>query len=100
MSDTPRGGETVFPNVPALDGSDAGRSACARKGRSVTPRRGDALLFWSLKPTGELDRGSLHGGCPVLEGTKWVVTKWYHVADYGSGQRVEHRVRAGGGGGK
>lgn len=24
----------------------------------------------------ELDGHSLHGGCPVKNGTKWVMTKW------------------------
>ena len=29
----------------------------------------------SLRPNGELDRGSLHGSCPVISGVKWSVTK-------------------------
>lgn len=30
----------------------------------------DAVLFFSLKTTGELDQGSNHGSCPVVKGTK------------------------------
>ena len=43
---------------------------------AVTPRKGDAILFYSQKFGGELDVMSLHGGCPVLEGTKWAANLW------------------------
>lgn len=34
------------------------------------------MLFWDLLPDGTIDPHSLHGGCPVKQGTKWVATKW------------------------
>ena len=37
---------------------------------------GDALLFWSARTDGSLDKHALHGGCPVVKGEKWVATKW------------------------
>lgn len=40
------------------------------------PRKGDALLFWTTYPNGEIDAHALHGGCPVVKGEKWVATKW------------------------
>lgn len=40
------------------------------------PRMGDAVLFWGTRPNGEIDPHSLHGGCPVKKGEKWVATKW------------------------
>ena len=40
---------------------------------AVWPKRGDAVMFYLQQPSGELDRTSLHGGCPVLSGTKWSV---------------------------
>ncbi len=40
------------------------------------PRRGDALLFYSLHHNGSVDARALHGGCPVIKGEKWVATKW------------------------
>lgn len=49
---------------------------CARAGLAVKPRKGSALLFWSLKPNSkDKDLTSLHGGCPVLKGDKWSATK-------------------------
>lgn len=43
---------------------------------AVYPRKGHAVLFYSQKPNGELDDESLHGGCPVLDGTKWAANLW------------------------
>jgi hypothetical protein len=36
------------------------------------PRMGDAVLFYSMHPNGTFDKHALHGGCPVIKGTKWV----------------------------
>ncbi len=58
LSEPPRGGGTVFPDV----------------GIEVTARLGTAVFF-----SYEMDdpsSKSLHGGSPVIEGDKWVCTKW------------------------
>lgn len=39
-------------------------------------RAGDAVLFHSMKPNGELEERSLHAACPVIRGTKWSMPKW------------------------
>eukprot|EP00243_Klebsormidium_subtile_P001419 TRINITY_DN1243_c0_g1_i1.p1 TRINITY_DN1243_c0_g1~~TRINITY_DN1243_c0_g1_i1.p1 ORF type:complete len:269 (+),score=43.64 TRINITY_DN1243_c0_g1_i1:95-901(+) len=86
LSDVEEGGETVFP--AARDGVDVNRpgfdqlSECGRRGPSVKPKKGDALLFWSLTPEAKPDSRSLHGGCPVLKGSKWSATKWLRVHEY------------------
>ena len=74
------GGETVFPlegenGLNRLRGIDY--TSC-EVGLKVKPRKGDALLFWSVHPNNTFDRSSLHGGCPVVSGTKYVATKWIH----------------------
>lgn len=43
---------------------------------------GMALLFYSLKPTGESDYSSMHTGCPVIDGIKWTATKWIHTGPF------------------
>ena len=48
----------------------------------MKPRKGDALLFFSLHPDATTDETSLHTGCPVLRGEKWSATKWIHVASF------------------
>uniref|UniRef100_A0A0A9C2Z5 Uncharacterized protein n=1 Tax=Arundo donax TaxID=35708 RepID=A0A0A9C2Z5_ARUDO len=64
LSDVEEGGETVFPSTAVNSSSSpfySELSECARKGLSVKPKMGDALLFWSMKPDGSLDPTSLHG---------------------------------------
>ncbi|KAK8709784.1 hypothetical protein V6N13_060786 [Hibiscus sabdariffa] len=86
LTDVTRGGETVFPEAeesplhttPAKDDL----SDCAKKGIAVKPKRGDALLFFSLYPNAIPDPSSLHAGCPVIEGEKWSATKWIHVDSF------------------
>jgi len=51
-------------------------------GHAVKPRKGDALLFFSLHPDATTDTNSLHGSCPVIEGEKWSATKWIHVRSF------------------
>ncbi|KAK8672588.1 hypothetical protein V6N13_110953 [Hibiscus sabdariffa] len=47
--------------------------------KAVKPRKGDALLFFSLHPDASTDAESLHKSCPVIKGEKWAATKWIHV---------------------
>lgn len=82
LRDVEEGGETVFPNGTPIDPKKYAEkksrlSECGRKGGlAVKPNAGDALLFWSLTPTGIEDPTSLHQSCPVISGEKWTVTKW------------------------
>jgi prolyl 4-hydroxylase len=76
MSDVEEGGETVF-KLEGKDGPlDPGDYKRCDKGLKYKPRKGDALLFHAADPSGEIDKRALHGGCPVIKGTKWVMTKW------------------------
>lgn len=58
LNTPPRGGATTFPDA----------------GFAVAPRRGHAVFFSYDRP--HPDTRTLHGGAPVLEGEKWVATKW------------------------
>ncbi|KAF8013033.1 hypothetical protein BT93_I1026 [Corymbia citriodora subsp. variegata] len=84
LSNVERGGETVFPNSEATMSQPKGDdlSDCAKEGYAVKPKKGDALLFFSLRPDTTPDRASLHGSCPVIEGEKWSATKWIHVRSF------------------
>ena len=42
-----------------------------RIGVGVKPTVGSAIFWYNLHDTGEPDRMTLHGACPVLYGTKW-----------------------------
>lgn len=71
----------------------------------LLPNPGDAVLFWDYVPKPDInnhetfvregswaahnasteamnDRGSLHGGCPVIEGEKWIATKWIRSTSF------------------
>ncbi|KAL7983138.1 hypothetical protein Chor_010480 [Crotalus horridus] len=37
-----------------------------------------ALFWWNLRKNGQGDEDTLHAGCPVLAGDKWVANKWFH----------------------
>ncbi|QCD91151.1 prolyl 4-hydroxylase [Vigna unguiculata] len=85
LTDVEEGGETVFPAAKGNFSSVPWwneLSDCGKKGLSIKPKRGDALLFWSMKPDAALDPSSLHGGCPVIKGNKWSSTKWIRVNEY------------------
>jgi prolyl 4-hydroxylase len=73
LSDGVEGGETFFPSVGDKVCSCGGEM---KRGICVKPKRGDAILFWSVKLDGSKDPLSLHGGCKVLAGEKWSSTKW------------------------
>ena len=47
-----------------------------RSNLNVKPRLARAVLFYSQYPDGREDHLSLHGGCPVLNGTKWAANLW------------------------
>ncbi|XP_045787212.1 probable prolyl 4-hydroxylase 10 [Trifolium pratense] len=64
LSTVEEGGETVFPAAKGNFSSVPWwneLSDCGKKGLSIKPKMGDALLFWSMKPDGTLDPSSLHG---------------------------------------
>ncbi|KAK2408769.1 putative prolyl 4-hydroxylase [Trifolium repens] len=64
LSDVEEGGETVFPAAKGNFSSVPWwneLSDCGKKGLSIKPKMGDALLFWSMKPDGSIDPSSLHG---------------------------------------
>ena len=44
----------------------------------IFPERGSALLWFNLRSSGFADSRQGHGGCPVAEGYKFTVTKWFH----------------------
>jgi prolyl 4-hydroxylase len=58
LSEPAQGGGTTFPDV----------------GLEVAPQRGNAVFFSYDRPLPTTR--TLHGGAPVIEGEKWVATKW------------------------
>ena len=56
-------------------------SSCGMSSIVVKPERGKAVLWYNHflqedGEPGELDHSTLHGGCGVVRGTKWILTVW------------------------
>ncbi|XP_064549511.1 prolyl 4-hydroxylase subunit alpha-1-like isoform X2 [Drosophila montana] len=60
LTDVEQGGATVFTIL----------------NQAVSPKRGTALFWYNLHRNGTGDTRTLHGGCPVLVGSKWIMTLW------------------------
>jgi prolyl 4-hydroxylase len=64
LSEPARGGGTTFPDA----------------GLEVAPVRGNAVFFNYDRP--HPATRTLHGGAPVIEGDKWVATKWLREREF------------------
>lgn len=45
--------------------------------KTILPRQGMAVVWNNLLPSGEVNPLTIHAGTPVVEGVKFVVTKWF-----------------------
>ncbi len=71
LNDDYEGGELDFPKV----------------GLRTRGRKGDALYFANVDPSGAPDRQSLHAALPVTHGEKWIFSQWIQDRTFGtSGQ--------------
>ena len=103
LTDVAQGGQTVFPKaerpanaaaLPGVEARDVDEKIAALRDAmevqtwepklvgqcysklAVRPARASAILFYSQRPDGTLDDYATHGGCPVLDGTKWAANLW------------------------
>lgn len=65
LSNVNFGGGTVFPLI--------------NSGNNVS--KGSALFWKNMYSDGKTDYLSVHGGCPVLLGSKWITNKWIQYYD-------------------
>ncbi len=63
LNDVEFGGATVFPAL----------------GLGVRPEKGSALFWYNLYRNGDGDSFTLHSGCPVVLGQKWIANKWFRA---------------------
>ncbi len=47
----------------------------------VMPEKGSAAFWYDLHSTGERDKLAVHAGCPVMQGSKWILNKWMYYFD-------------------
>ncbi len=66
LNDVEEGGATWFPQA----------------GIRVAPKRGLLLTWNNMNPDGSPNELTLHEGMPVVEGVKYIVTKWFREGDW------------------
>jgi len=67
LNDVEEGGATWFPQA----------------GIKVAPAKGLLLAWNNMLPDGSPNLATLHEGMPVIEGTKYIVTKWFREGAWG-----------------
>ncbi|XP_017469569.1 PREDICTED: prolyl 4-hydroxylase subunit alpha-2 [Rhagoletis zephyria] len=65
LTDVEQGGGTAFPYLKRL----------------LKPKKGAAAFWYNLHANGERDYRTLHGGCPIIVGSKWVLNRWIREHD-------------------
>ncbi len=63
LNDVEKGGETHFTQI----------------GIKIEPKPGVLLIWNNSLPDGRPNEGTMHAGTPVIEGAKYIVTKWYRT---------------------
>jgi prolyl 4-hydroxylase len=58
------------------DGFEGGETKFIHAGLTISPRRGEGLLFHNVGPNGELDPTVKHAGLPVTSGVKLLASRW------------------------
>ncbi|MFZ5794160.1 MAG: prolyl hydroxylase family protein [Sphingomonas sp.] len=66
LNDVEEGGATWFPTI----------------GIRVAPKKGLLLTWNNMKPDGDRNTATLHEGMPVVQGTKYIVTKWFREGNW------------------
>lgn len=61
LNNTEKGGETKFYNI----------------NRCFTPKVGQVIFWNNLNLDGTCNMNTLHAGLPIIEGTKYIITKWF-----------------------
>lgn len=84
-AESKRGGQRSITAMAYLNDVEAGGDTeFTQIGMSIKPRRG-ALLIWNNNlPNGMPNENTMHAGMPVIQGVKYVLTKWYRSRKWGN----------------
>lgn len=80
LSNVAHGGQILFPDseVKGNNWSD-----CTKSDNILRPTKGNAILFFNIRPDTTPDPSSSHARCPVQEGQMWCATKLFHAKAIG-----------------
>jgi prolyl 4-hydroxylase len=79
-----RGGQRCWTAMVFLNDVDEGGSTdFTRIGVSIPPQRGALLVWNNATLDGMPNEDTMHAGTPVIQGVKYVITKWYRTRRWG-----------------
>lgn len=75
-----RGGQRCWTAMAFLNTvEEGGHTHFTEVGASIEPKPGVLLIWNNATPDGEPNLDTMHAGTPVIEGEKYVLTKWYRT---------------------
>ncbi|ANY21225.1 2OG-Fe(II) oxygenase superfamily protein [Tsuneonella dongtanensis] len=75
-----RGGQRAWTAMAFLNKVDkGGETHFVEVGAKIEPKPGVLLVWNNALPDGSPNENTLHAGTPVVEGVKYVLTKWYRT---------------------
>lgn len=78
-----RGGQRSWTTMAYLNPVEAGGATFfTRLGIQIDPKPGVLLIWNNALPDGRPNEDTLHAGMPVLQGAKYVITKWYRTRQW------------------
>jgi len=81
MLDIQKNGQRVMTFLIYLnDDYEGGETEFVKLDWRYKGRKGDALLFWNLDPSGVPDLNTMHAGTATTLGEKWVFSQWLRKA--------------------
>ena len=94
-------GESYWPRMQATGGQrtwtamiylneveEGGATWFPQAGVRAVPRKGMALIWNNMNPDGSPNTATLHEGMPVVEGVKYIVTKWFRESPWTAATRA------------
>ena len=91
LNNVTEGGETAFPvaddeeKLKSKNYSTNLSRSCKKASHIIKPVKGNAIFWYNhaiddqTGKIGEMEKLSLHGGCDVLEGEKWIANLWINA---------------------
>lgn len=99
LNDVAKGGETAFPvagdqqKLTTRNYPITLNKRCHEANLLIKPKKGTAVMWYNhileydgVDHMGDVDVLSLHGGCDVIEGVKWIANVWLNAPVKSGGQ--------------
>ncbi len=79
-----RGGQRSWTAMVFLnDVEEGGMTDFKALGYSIQPTKGVLLAWNNANPNGDPNKWTLHAARPVIQGSKYIITKWYRTRKWG-----------------